>query len=71
MLFNSGDEANCYSEAAPVIFGKFLPKALALGGYQAKLEPLVVGTKGLEGVQEGVERLKQGMSAREVVVVAG
>lgn len=58
------------NEIGPAIFENFLPKALAQRKYKVAPEPLVVGTKGLEGVQEGFDILKKGVSARKVVVVA-
>ncbi|KAL4790592.1 chaperonin 10-like protein [Aspergillus venezuelensis] len=50
------------------IYEDFLPKALEEGMYAAKPEPLVVG-KGLEKVQEGIEVINGGVSARKVVVL--
>ena len=58
------------NEMGPAIFGDFLPKALAQGKYVVAPEPLVLGTKGLRGIQEGFDMLRKGVSARKVVVVA-
>jgi NADPH:quinone reductase-like Zn-dependent oxidoreductase len=52
---------------APAIFNDYLPKALEQGKFLAKPDPLVVGT-GLEFVQKGMDRVKEGYSARKVVV---
>lgn len=57
-------------EIAPMIFGEFLPQALKMGVYKVAPEPLVVGRESLEGLQEGFEVLRKGVSARKVVVVA-
>ena len=58
------------TEIMPKIFGEFLPQALASGTYQVAPEPLVVEARGLEGIQEGMDILRDGVSARKVVVVA-
>lgn len=50
------------------VWEEFLPKALAAGTFVPGLESLVVG-KGLESVQSGLDRLKDGVSAQKVVVV--
>ena len=67
MLFG---DASLYNEVAPGIYGSFLPDALRLGKYKVAPEPLIVGTKGLEGIQEGYDILRRGVSARKVVVLA-
>jgi NADPH:quinone reductase-like Zn-dependent oxidoreductase len=52
------------------IFENFLPSVLAKKQYLVAPEPIIVPTRGLEGVQEGYEMLKEGVSARKVVVLA-
>ena len=59
-----------WSETAPRIFGEFLPEALAVGTYKVALEPLLMDMTGLEGIQRGIDRLRDGVSARKVVVIA-
>ncbi|KAF2197454.1 oxidoreductase-like protein [Delitschia confertaspora ATCC 74209] len=49
------------------VWGKFIPEALEKGTYKAKPDPIVVG-KGLEYVQEGMDRLKKGVSYGKIVV---
>lgn len=66
MLFGTPD---VYDEIAEPIFKTFLPSVLAQGKYQVAPEPLVLQTKGLEGIQEGLNSLKDGVSARKVVIV--
>ncbi|KAF2160347.1 hypothetical protein M409DRAFT_37754 [Zasmidium cellare ATCC 36951] len=56
------------SDVAEKIYGGFLFDALNSGSYLAAPEPLVVG-KGLESVQEGVDVVMKGMSARKAVVL--
>ncbi|KAL9597848.1 MAG: hypothetical protein Q9219_004869 [cf. Caloplaca sp. 3 TL-2023] len=51
----------------PAIFEGFLPKALADGKFVAAPDPYIVG-KGLEHVQKGISIMKDGISARKVVV---
>lgn len=50
------------------VWGEFLPKALASGQFKAKPDPIVM-RKGLEAIQEGMERHKKGVSAAKVVVM--
>lgn len=50
------------------IWRDFLPQALANREYIAAPAPCVMGTKGLEGVQEGVDKLRRGVSAKKIVV---
>lgn len=52
----------------PATFGGFLPEALAKGVYKAAPPPEVVATKGLDGIQEALNVLKKGVSAKKVVV---
>lgn len=49
------------------IWHKFVPEALADGQLRPNPEPLVVG-KGLESIQNGMDKLKMGVSARKLVV---
>ncbi len=55
------------NEVSRVIYGDFLPQALADGRYVAAPEPYVVGT-GLEYVQTGFDAQRKGVSAKKVVV---
>ncbi|CAG8255573.1 unnamed protein product [Penicillium olsonii] len=55
------------NELGKVIYGGFLPGALAGGGYVAAPEPQVIG-QGLQHVQEALDIHKRGVSARKVVV---
>ncbi|MCJ1372616.1 hypothetical protein MMC20_003841 [Loxospora ochrophaea] len=65
-----GSNIMTYNEIGPAIFEDFLPKALAQHKYAVAPEPLIVGMKGLEGIQEGYDTLRNGVSAKKVVVVA-
>ncbi|KAJ5995423.1 oxidoreductase [Penicillium waksmanii] len=51
------------------IWEKFLPQALFQKKYLIAPEPVVVEQKGLEGIQEGLDMLRKGVSAKKVVVV--
>lgn len=55
------------NEVGALIFEKFLPEALARGKYVCTPEPMVVG-KGLEFVQEAMDIVGKGVSAKKVVV---
>lgn len=54
-------------EAAKAVWEDFIPHALASGQFKAKPDPIFLG-KGLEAIQEGMDRHKQGVSAAKVVV---
>lgn len=56
------------SEVGSAIYERFLPEALATGNYVCAPEPFVIGT-GLEFVQEGLDRIKKGVSAQKIVVL--
>lgn len=55
------------NEVGKVVWGQYVPQALANGTLKAKPDPLVVG-KGLEYVQEGINKQKAGVSAQKVVI---
>jgi NADPH:quinone reductase-like Zn-dependent oxidoreductase len=55
------------NEVSKVIFEDYLPQALLQHQYQCSPRPSVVG-HGLESLQEGVNRLKEGVSASKLVV---
>ncbi|KAJ5106268.1 GroES-like protein [Penicillium angulare] len=52
------------------VWSEFLPVALEERRYLAMPRPFVLETRGLEGIQEGYDVLKKGVSARKVVVLA-
>jgi NADPH:quinone reductase-like Zn-dependent oxidoreductase len=52
------------------IWEKFLPQGLAQRKYLVAPEPVIIEKKGLEGIQEGFDVLRKGISAKKVVVVA-
>jgi hypothetical protein len=54
-------------DVGDAVWRKFIPDALAAGRFQAKPDPLLVHG-GLEKVQEGLDLLKRGVSAKKVVV---
>lgn len=54
-------------QVAEEIYGDFFPKALQSGCYVPAPEPLIVGN-GLESVQEAVDTVMKGMSARKAIV---
>ena len=69
MLDSSGN-GSFWLEANAATFGGFLPEALAKGQYKVAPAPEVVPTKGLEGIQEALDMLKKGVSAKKIVVEA-
>lgn len=56
------------NEIGKAIYADYLPAALADGSFMTAPAPAVVG-KGLEAIQEGLERLKKGVSASKLVVM--
>ncbi|MCJ1389776.1 hypothetical protein MMC18_002633 [Xylographa bjoerkii] len=62
--------ADMFKETLPITFGGFLPQALATGLYKVAPPPEIVPTKGLEGIQEALDILKKGVSAKKLVVKA-
>jgi NADPH:quinone reductase-like Zn-dependent oxidoreductase len=55
------------NEVGPLIYETFLPSALAEGRFVAAPDPLVVG-QGLAAIPAALERQRQGVSARKLVV---
>ncbi|KAL4816108.1 chaperonin 10-like protein [Aspergillus spinulosporus] len=68
MIFAGGTAI--YYETSPATFDGYLPEALAKGRYQVAPTPQVVATKGLEGIQEALNLLKKGISAKKLVTLA-
>lgn len=68
-IFASGGSV-IYHEISPATFGGFLPDALASDAYKVAPNPQLVPNKGIEGIQEGLNVLKQGVSAKKIVVEA-
>ncbi|KAI2466435.1 GroES-like protein [Annulohypoxylon bovei var. microspora] len=69
-VFEGGDERGSYYDTTSKIFEDFLPRALESGEYKAAPAPEVVPTKGLEGIQEALDILRKGVSAKKMVVEA-
>lgn len=55
------------NEVGPGIYAEFLPAALAAGTYRAAPEAVVVG-EGLEQIPHAIAQLRQGVSAKKLVV---
>ncbi|KAK7914223.1 hypothetical protein PG985_011926 [Apiospora marii] len=66
--FGNGTGAEIFAETLPATFGRYLPEALAAGVYKIAPPPQVVNRKGLEGIQEALDALKDGVSAVKLVV---
>ena len=49
------------------IWRQYIPNALAAGRYQAKPDPIVI-EGGLKKVQEGIDILRKGVSAKKIVI---
>lgn len=55
------------NEVGPAIYGDFLPGALASGTYRAAPDPVLVG-EGLEKIPDALDQLRNGVSAKKLVV---
>lgn len=61
---------NGAAELGPAIWHDFMPAALKSGKFQAKPDPFVI--RGLAKVQEGMDLLRKGVSAKKIVIeIAG
>lgn len=49
------------------VWRQYVPEALAAGKFQAKPDPIVI-EGGLEKVQEGIDILRKGVSAKKIVI---
>ncbi|CRG92380.1 Zinc-type alcohol dehydrogenase-like protein C2E1P3,01 [Talaromyces islandicus] len=49
----------CWFETILATFGEYLPEALANGTYKVAPPPMVVNRRGLEGIQEAIDRMKE------------
>jgi NADPH:quinone reductase-like Zn-dependent oxidoreductase len=65
---SSGNIFALEPEIGKAVWGEYVPWALKSGGLVPNPKALVVG-KGLDNVQKGLDRQKQGVSARKVEVV--
>ncbi|KAM3076031.1 hypothetical protein ACMFMG_006456 [Clarireedia jacksonii] len=54
-------------DVGDAVWRQYIPKALAAGKFQAKPDPFII-KGGLEKVQEGIDVLRAGVSAKKVVV---
>lgn len=54
-------------EVGDALWRKYLPEALAVGKFQAKPDPEIL-EGGLERVQDGINILRKGVSAKKIVI---
>jgi hypothetical protein len=64
---NGGDPGLVDLDLGDAVWRIYLPQALAAGKLLAKPDPLVL-EGGLERVQEGINILRKGVSAKKVVI---
>ncbi|KAI1451211.1 GroES-like protein [Annulohypoxylon moriforme] len=69
-VYEGGNEKAVYYDTTSKIFEEFLPKALETGEYKVAPEPEVLKKKGLEGIQEALDIVRKGVSAKKIVVEA-
>ena len=67
LLVNGGDPAFVALEVGDAVWRKYIPEALAAGKFQAKPDPLII-KGGLQKVQEGINLLRDGVSAKKIVI---
>ncbi|KAE8445395.1 hypothetical protein EG329_013408 [Mollisiaceae sp. DMI_Dod_QoI] len=67
MFVNGLDPGLVDLELGDAIWRKYIPQALAAGKLQAKPDPLIL-EGGLEKVQEGINILRKGVSAKKIVI---
>ncbi len=56
-----------YNEVGDGVWGKRIPAALVDGSLKCKPDPLVIG-QGLDKLQAACDKVREGVSARKVVV---
>lgn len=61
------DAGHASPHIGDTIWHKFMPEALASGKFQAKPDPQII-RGGLEMVKKGVDLLREGVSAKKIVV---
>ncbi|KAK5011058.1 hypothetical protein LTR28_006023 [Elasticomyces elasticus] len=59
--------ATQFKQVGEAVWGKYVPEALEKGMLKCKPDPMIIG-KGLESVQKGVDKNKEGVSAAKVVI---
>lgn len=69
LVFNAGGLAG-YQETSQATFDGYFAEALSKGLYQVAPAPEVVSTRGVAGIQEGIDLLRKGVSAKKVVTLA-
>ncbi|XXH04265.1 hypothetical protein Hte_010679 [Hypoxylon texense] len=69
MVYSTDDTKPWYYDTTCYVFGQFLPVALANGSYQVAPKPEVVSRKGVDGIQEALDIVRKGVSAKKIVVV--
>ena len=67
MTYGTGGFEMFY-DTAMATFGGYLAEGVHSGTYKVAPEPEVVPTKGLEGIQEALDILKKGVSAKKLIV---
>ena len=54
-------------DVGDAVWRRYIPQALATGAFQAKPDPIII-EGGLGKVQEGIDLLRKGVSAKKVVI---
>jgi len=67
LVVNGLDPGLVALDVGDAVWRKYIPEALAAGKFQAKPDPLII-KGGLEKVQEGIDLLRDGVSAKKVVI---
>ena len=67
VIVNGLDPGLVALDVGDAVWRKYLPEALAAGKFQAKPDPFIL-EGGLERVQEGIDLLRDGVSAKKIVI---
>lgn len=54
-------------DVGDAVWRRYIPQALATGAFQAKPDPFII-KGGLDKVQEGIDLLRKGVSAKKIVI---
>ncbi|KAJ5370881.1 alcohol dehydrogenase [Penicillium cataractarum] len=67
VFVNGGDPGLVNLDVGNAIWGEYIPTVLATGQFQVKPDPFIIGG-GLEKIQDGIDLLAKGVSAKKIVV---
>ena len=66
-IVKGGDPGLVNLDVGNAIWSEYIPTVLATGQFQVKPDPFIIGG-GLKKIQDGIDLLAKGVSARKIVV---